>query len=283
MTPSDPPAGGPGARTDWFARPTETSAGSLNLAYNALDRHVVRGLADAPALLHPFAAAGARSSYSYADLLERVAQLGGAFRELGVRPGRQVVLALPLVPELVIGLLACARVGAVAVPVLDDAPEAVRRLGLDPAVDAPAVVLVDAARKPAVDAALVGAGRSADHQVVLRPEPGTLDASVGDFDLAVLMRPGSFEPAACEAVPAGTGLLLRLAPAGRSAGASADGSAGSTTRSYDHRWTLDLGAQAVAAGWGPGSFVAPSDDPTDATPYGALLGPLLVGAAVELR
>ena len=271
MTPSDP-ATDPGPATDWFTRPTAGTTGSLNLAYNALDRHVVRGHADEPALLHPFAAAGRRSSYSYAELLERVAQLGGAFRELGIRPGRQVVLALPLVPELVIGLLACARVGAVAVPVLDDAPEAVRRLGSDPALDRPAVVLVDAPRRAAVEGVLLAAGRSADHQVVLRPEPGTTDASIGDFDMAVVMKPGSFEPAWAEDLPADTGLLVRLGEGD-----------GDPARTYDHAWTTDLAAQAARAGWAPGTFVAPADDPTDASPYGALLGPLLLGATVELR
>lgn len=270
MTPSDPAADA-GPATDWFSRPSARTTGSLNLAYNALDRHVVRGHADEPALLHPFAAAGRRSSYSYAELLERVAQLGGAFRELGIRPGRQVVLALPLVPELVIGLLACARVGAVAVPVLDDAPEAVRRLGSDPALDRPAVVLVDAPRKAAVEGVLLAAGRAADHQVVLRPEPGTMDASIGDFDMAVVMKPGSFEPAWAEDLPADTGLLVRL------------GQGGDPARTYDHAWTTELAAQAARAGWAPGTFVAPADDPTDAAPYGALLGPLLVGATVELR
>jgi propionyl-CoA synthetase len=264
------PASGAGA-PDWFTRPSDTSAGSLNLAYNALDRHVVRGLADEPALLHPFAADGVRSFYSFAELLERAAQLGGGLRELGVRPGRPVVLALPLIPELVIGLLACARVGAVAVPLVDEAPGAVRRLGHDAAVERPAVVLVDAPRKPAVDAVLAEAGRSADYQVVLRPDPGTLDATVGDIDLAVVMRPGAFEPAACAELPPDHPLLLRLAP----------GEHGATT--YDHGWVLDLTAAGLAAGWGQGTYVTPADDPTDASPYGALLGPLLVGATVELR
>ncbi|SEP64063.1 AMP-binding protein [Microlunatus flavus] len=270
MTPTDPPAETPQVAPDWFARPSGSTPGSLNLAYNALDRHVVRGLADEPALLHPFAAAGVRSYYSYAELLERVAQLGGGLRELGVRPGRQVVLALGPVPELVIGLLACARVGAVAVPVMEEAPGAVRRLGHDPAVDRPAVVVVDAARKAAVAAVLAEAGRSADYQVVLRPEAGTLDASLGDIDLAAVMKPGSFEPAAAEVLPADSPLLLRLTDDGPAA-------------TYDHAWTLDLVAQALGAGWAPGTYVHPADDPTDATPYGALLGPLLVGAAVELR
>lgn len=258
---------------DWFTRPSRTSTGTLNLAYNALDRHVVRGLADEPALLHPFAAPGVRSSYSYAELLERVGQLGGGLRELGVRPGRSVVIALPLVPELVIGVLACARVGAVAVPLLDDAPGAVRRLGHDPALDRPAVVLVDGPRKAAVDAVLSAGGRSADYQVVLRPEAGTLDPEVGDLDLAVVMRPGAFEPAVCAELSPETPVLVRL---------TTGGSEGPTT-TYDQGWTLELSAQAVGAGWAPGSYVRPADDPTDAAPYGALLGPLLVGAAVELR
>lgn len=271
MTPTDPSASAPQAAPDWFSRPTATTAGTLNLAYNALDRHVVRGLADEPALLHPFAAAGVRSFYSYAELLERAAQLGGGLRELGVRPGRAVVLALPLVPELVIGLLACARIGALAVPVVDEAPGAVRRLGHDPALDRPAVVVVDAPRKAAVDAVLAVAGRSADYQVVLRPAPGTLDASVGDIDLAVVMRPGSFEPAAAEVLPSGSPFLLRQSDEG------------TPSATYDHAWTIDLAAQAVDAGWAAGTYVHPADDPTDATPYGALLGPLLVGATVELR
>lgn len=282
MTPTDPtePTDPTGAATpeppriDWFARPTGSSPGTLNLTYNALDRHVVRGLADEPALLHPFAASGVRSFYSYAELLERVAQLGGGLRELGVRPGRAVVLALPLVPELVIGLLACARIGAVAVPLVDEAPASVRRLGHEPALERPAVVVVDAARKDAVDAVLSASGRTADYQVVLRPEAGALDASVGDIDLAVVMRPGSFEPAACEVLPSDTPLLLRLAP---------HDATDAGTRTYDHAWTLDLAAQAAAARWAPGTYVTPADDPTDAEPYGALLGPLLVGAAVELR
>ncbi len=256
---------------DWFLRPSGTSVGTFNLAYNALDRHVVRGLAEEPALLHPFAAPGVRSFYSYAELLERVAQLGGGLRELGVRPGQPVVLALPLVPELVIGLLACARVGAVAVPLVDDAPDAVRRLGHDPAVGRPPVLLTDGPRKAAVDAVLATGGRTPDYQVVLRPEAGTLDPAVGDIDLAVVMRPGAFQPAVCAELPPTSPFLVRL-------GAGAE-----VTTTHDHAWAFDLLGAAPAAGWAPGTYIHPADDPTDVPPYGALLGPLLVGATVELR
>ena len=261
------------ATLDWFTRPSSTSTGSLNLAFNALDRHVVRGLADELALLHPFAPAGTRSSYSYADLLEQVGQLGGALRELGVTPGRTVVLALPLGPELVFGLLACARVGAVAVPLIDDAPGAVRRLGDDAAVDRPTVLVVDGARRAVVQAVLEAGGRSPDHEVVLHPGPGTVDASAGSFDLAVLMRPGSFQPAACAELAPENPFLVRLA--------RDDGPASTTV--YDQAWAQELAAAAVAAGWVAGSYVHPEDDATGAAPYAALLGPLLLGSTVELR
>jgi propionyl-CoA synthetase len=258
---------------DWFTRPSATSAGTLNLTFNALDRHVVRGRADEPALLDPSAPAGARSFFSFAGLLEQVGQLGGALRELGVTPGSTVVLALPVGPELVFGLLACARLGAVAVPLVDDAPGTVRRLGHDPAVDRPTVVLVNGAWRSAVDAVLEQAGRTPDYEVVLRPEPGTVDATAGSFDLAVLMRPGSFQPAACAELAPQSPFLLRLG-AGDQAG---------TTTVHDQGWATELASSAVAAGWLPGTYVHPADDPTDAAPYAALLAPLLLGAAVELR
>ncbi|MGI3785123.1 MAG: AMP-binding protein [Janthinobacterium lividum] len=258
---------------DWFVRPSTASTGTFNLAFNALDRHVVRGLADEAALLHPSAEPGARSFFSYADLLEQVGQLGGALRELGVTPGRTVVLALPLGPELVFGLLACARLGAVAVPLLDDSPTAVRRLGHDAAVDRPAVVVVDGARRSAVDAVLETAGRSPDYVVVRRPGPGTVDATAGTFDLAVLMRPGSFQPAACAELSPENPFLARLG----------DGEESGSTTVHDQAWAVELAAAAVAAGWAPGTFVHPDDDPTADAPYAALVGPLLLGATVELR
>jgi propionyl-CoA synthetase len=258
---------------DWFGRPSATSTGSFNLAFNALDRHVVRGLADEAALLDPFARTGSRTFYSYADLLEQVAQLGGALRELGVKPGGSVVLALPLGPDLLFGLLACARLGAVAVPLIEDAPGAVRRLGHDAALDRPTVVVVDGPRRAAVDAVLEAAGRRPDYEVVRGSEPGTVDAAAGTFDLAVLMRPGSFQPAACAELAPESPFLVRLG-LGDEAG---------TTTVHDQSWATDLAGVAVAAGWAPGTYVHPADDPTVDAPYAALLAPLLLGAAVELR
>ena len=85
----------------------------LNTCYNALDRHVIRGRADQPALIFHSAYTGARRTYTYAELLERVAQLAARCASSACRPGDRVVIYLPMVPEAVIAMLACARIGAV--------------------------------------------------------------------------------------------------------------------------------------------------------------------------
>src|SRR3954466_13375716 len=91
----------------WFPDAT------LNTCYNALDRHVVHGHGDRTALIYDSAVTDSRQSYSYAQLLERTAAFAGALRALGVEPGDRVVIYMPMVPEAVMAMLACARIGAV--------------------------------------------------------------------------------------------------------------------------------------------------------------------------
>lgn len=95
----------PSAR--WFTDAT------LNTSYNALDRHVIAGRADQPALIYDSAMTGVSGSYTYAELLDEVAIFAGAMQRLGVRTGDRVVIYLPMIPEAVIAMLACARIGAV--------------------------------------------------------------------------------------------------------------------------------------------------------------------------
>jgi propionyl-CoA synthetase len=274
--PSRTPADPDGLRlVDWFTRPTADRPGRLNLAYNALDRHVVRGLAEQAALLYPQATGPTRSFYSYADLLERVGQLAGGLQVLRVAVGQPVLVLLPLVPELVIALLACARVGAVAVPVDVDAFDADPGVAVrDLLVETPAVALVDGPRKVALDEVLAGSGRTAGSTVTLRPEPGS-QTRPSDVDFALLMKPGSYEPGVCAEL--GVSAPLLVLPAG----------SGSVVR--DHGWAVDLVADARERGLAPGSYVSPDDyrDPDGSAAAdaraAALLGPLLVGATVELR
>ncbi|MDH5422150.1 MAG: propionyl-CoA synthetase [Acidimicrobiia bacterium] len=91
----------------WF------SGGVMNTCYNALDRHVIRGRADQAALIYDSPMTGQIQTVTYAELLERVARFAGALRRLGVEKGDRVVIYMPMVPEAVVAMLACARIGAI--------------------------------------------------------------------------------------------------------------------------------------------------------------------------
>jgi propionyl-CoA synthetase len=85
----------------------------LNTCHNALDRHVDAGHGDRAALIHDSPVTGGGRTYTYRELRDEVALFAGALRRLGVAAGDRVVLYLPMVPEAVIAMLACARLGAV--------------------------------------------------------------------------------------------------------------------------------------------------------------------------
>ncbi len=85
----------------------------LNTCANALDRHVADGRADRPALIYDSPVTGTKRVYTYAELLDETARFAGALRGLGVGKGDRVVIYLPMIPEAVISMLACARLGAV--------------------------------------------------------------------------------------------------------------------------------------------------------------------------
>jgi propionyl-CoA synthetase len=85
----------------------------LNTCFNALDRHVRDGRADQPALIYDSPVTGTISSYRYAELLDRVSRFAGALRREGIGQGDRVVIYMPMIPEAVIAMLACARLGAI--------------------------------------------------------------------------------------------------------------------------------------------------------------------------
>ena len=86
--------------------------GEVNAAYNALDRHVENGLGDRVAIYFE-GEPGDTRTYTYAQLTEEVKKAANAFESLGVAKGDRVAVYLPMIPEAVITLLACARIGAV--------------------------------------------------------------------------------------------------------------------------------------------------------------------------
>ncbi|NNL03968.1 MAG: AMP-binding protein, partial [Xanthomonadales bacterium] len=91
----------------WF------SGGEMNTCYNALDRHCENGRAGQAALIYDSAVTGQARTYSYQELRDEVAQFAGALRERGVTKGERVILYMPMIPEAVIAMLACARIGAI--------------------------------------------------------------------------------------------------------------------------------------------------------------------------
>src|SRR5205085_12280197 len=80
---------------------------------NALDRHVAGGRADQIALIHDSPLANSVTKFTYAELLHEVKTLAAIMQDFGVAKGDRVILYMPLVPEAVIAMLACARIGAV--------------------------------------------------------------------------------------------------------------------------------------------------------------------------
>jgi propionyl-CoA synthetase len=84
----------------------------LNTCANALDRHIAtRG--DQAALIYDSPVTGSKRTYTYRELLSETARFAGVLRGLGVGKGDRVVLYMPMIPEAVIAMLACARLGAV--------------------------------------------------------------------------------------------------------------------------------------------------------------------------
>jgi len=85
----------------------------LNICHNALDRHVEGGRAEQAALIYDSPVTGARKTFTYRDLRDRVAVLAGAIAAEGVGRGDRVIIYMPMIPEAVMAMLACARLGAV--------------------------------------------------------------------------------------------------------------------------------------------------------------------------
>jgi propionyl-CoA synthetase len=91
----------------WF------TGGVLNTCYNALDLHVDRGRGKQRALIYDSPVTGTITTLTYAELRDEVARVAGALRRQGIGPGDRVIIYMPMVPEAVVAMLACARIGAV--------------------------------------------------------------------------------------------------------------------------------------------------------------------------
>lgn len=87
--------------------------GIMNTCYNAVDYHVENGLGDQPAIIYDSPVTDIKKIYTYADLKDKVARVAGALAEKGVTKGDRVIIYMPMIPEAVMAMLACARLGAI--------------------------------------------------------------------------------------------------------------------------------------------------------------------------
>ena len=206
---------------DWITAPAQVlddsrppfyrwyRGGRLNTCFNALDRHVIAGRGDQPAMHYDSPVTGTSRTLTYVELLDQVSRFGGALRGLGVDKGDRVVIYMPMIPEAVVAMLACARIGAVhsvvfggfapaelAARIEDAAPKVVvtASCGIEPS----RVV----AYKPMLDAAIERSAHKPDYCVVLQREQAVAAMGARDLDWSALMDPNQTTLSECVPVEA---------------------------------------------------------------------------------
>ena len=203
--------GSAAAAIEWDAAPTQVLDDAadplyrwfpdarLNTCVNAVDRHVRDGRGDQPAIVYDSPLTGTNAVLTYAELLEAVATFAGVLTDLGVRHGDRVVIYMPMIPQTVVAMLACARIGAVHSVVFGGFAPAELSARIDDAK--PRVILtascgIEPTRtieyKPLIDAAIQMSQHTPDAVVVFqRPQ---VKAELGPRDV-------DWNEAAARAVP----------------------------------------------------------------------------------
>jgi len=182
--------------------------GMLNTCHNAVDRHVAAGRGDQAALIYDSPVTGTVRRFTYRELRDEVARCAGGLVSLGVEPGDRVVIYMPMVPEAVISMLACARIGAIHSVVFGGfaAKELATRVDdAKPKVILSASCGIEAARvipyKPLLDRALEISSHQPEHCVILqRPQAEASLVAGRDLDWGAVM--AAAEPAPCRPVAA---------------------------------------------------------------------------------
>ena len=110
---------------DWVTKPSKAlfadsaplyewfSDSEVNTCYNAVDRHVLNGRGDQKAIIYDSPMTDTKYSITFSELLEKVAVLAGALKNKGISKGDRVIIYMPMIPEGIISMLACARIGAI--------------------------------------------------------------------------------------------------------------------------------------------------------------------------
>ncbi|HYO86753.1 MAG TPA: propionyl-CoA synthetase [Dermatophilaceae bacterium] len=183
--------------------------GTLNTCYNALDRHIVGGRAEQAALHYESPVTGMSHTYSYADLLEKVAHFAGVLRSLGVEKGDRVVIYMPMIPEAAMAMLACARIGAVHSVVFGGfapAELAARIEDAEPKVVVAASCGIEPTRvipyKPMLDEAIERSAHKPQRCVIYQREQLVAELGENDVDWHTVMASDVLGPAECVPVAA---------------------------------------------------------------------------------
>ena len=162
----------------------------VNTCYNAVDRHVENGRGDQAAIIYDSPITGRKDSITFAELKDKVANLAGALQAKGVTIGDRVIIYMPMVPDALVAMLACTRIGAIhsvvfggfaanelAVRIDDATPKAIiaASCGLEPGRVVP--------YKPLLDEAIDIADHKIDFTVILQREEHPCDLIADrDFD-----------------------------------------------------------------------------------------------------
>ena len=186
----------------WF------TGAQVNTCYNCLDRQVEAGRGDQDALIYESPVTDTTEHFTYNQLLHRVAKVAGGLVSLGVEKGDRVIIYMPMVPEAIIAMLACARIGAVhsvvfggfasnelATRINDAEPKVI--LSASCGIEPGKVV----AYKPLLDEAIALADAKPDHCVILQ-RPQAIATLHDGLDIDWVAFEDAAEPTGCVTVDA---------------------------------------------------------------------------------
>lgn len=192
-----------GAYGRWFV------GGELNACYNAVDRHADGTRGEQLAIVYDSAITGAKASYTYAQVKQEVVALAAVLREQGVGKGDVVIVYMPMIPQAVFAMLACARLGAIHSVVFGGfaAKELATRIN-----DAKPKLIVSAscgvepgrivAYKPLLDGAIEMAAHKVEKCVVFQREEQRCELIPGrDTDMAEAMAKAKADGVEVDCVP----------------------------------------------------------------------------------